>query len=194
MFKTAFLILVALVLAIGGGGASVWYALKAQEGVGAVTVDGWTAFPDMGTPEADPYSKARVAREGSLALGRAEGLAFNAQRDSSGERLRRECGYRIEGSMPSTRFWTLHAVDAQGALIRAGFDRAPALQSLSLLRADGGGIVIAAAAQPAPGNWLPLSGKGDMSFVLTLYDTPIAASTGLSDIRLPRIVRMACHA
>lgn len=194
MFRTAFLVLLALVLAIGGGGASVWYALKAQEGVGAVTIAGWTAFPDMGTPDADPYSKARVAREGLLALGRAEGLAFSTQRDSSGERLRRECGYRIEGSVPSSRFWTLHATDDLGALIRPAIDRSPALQSLSLLRHGEGDVVVVVAPAPAPGNWLPISGRGGMSFVLTLYDTPVAASTGLSNITLPRIIRTGCNA
>ena len=73
MFRTVFLILATLAIAIGGGAASVWYALQAQEGIGAITIGSWTAYPNMGAPDADPYSKARVAREGVLALGRAEG-------------------------------------------------------------------------------------------------------------------------
>lgn len=194
MFRSAFLILVVLALALGGGGASVWYALQAQDGVGAVTIGGWTAFPDMGTPDADPYAKARVSREGLLALGRAEGLAFSAQRDASGARLRRECGYRIEGPTPSARFWTLHATDEQGALVGADFGVAPALHSIALLRADNGDVVVTVSARPASGNWLPLAGQGGMSLVLTLYDTPIAASTGLADITLPRIIGTGCNA
>ena len=91
MLKTAFLILFVLAVSIIGGGASVWYTLKANEGMGAVTIGEWTAFPFIGTPDADPYSKARVAREGVLALGRAEGLSFSAQRDSAGEALQSEC-------------------------------------------------------------------------------------------------------
>ncbi|TSE04009.1 DUF1214 domain-containing protein, partial [Mesorhizobium intechi] len=57
MLKNAFLMLLSLAIAIGGGGASVWYALKIQDGVGAIRVGQWTAFPDIGTPAADPYSK-----------------------------------------------------------------------------------------------------------------------------------------
>ena len=134
MLKTAFLTFVVLCISIVGGGASVWYTLKANESIGAVTVGEWTAFPLIGTPDADPYSKARVAREGLLALGRAEGLSFSAQRDSAGETLRRECSYRIEGAVPSARFWTLYAADAAGNVIRAGERRSAALHSYQLLR------------------------------------------------------------
>jgi hypothetical protein len=192
MLRTAFLTLVALAVSIGGGAASVWYALQAQEGVGAVTIGEWTAFPDIGTPQADPYSKARVAREVMLSLGRAEGLSFSAQRDSSGDILRQECRYRIEGSVPSSRFWTLHAVDRNGAVIRSGRPRAAALHSYELLRMADNSVTIAIGALPDPGNWLALSGRGAMSLVLTLYDTPIASSTGVSDIELPQILKAGC--
>ena len=114
MLKTAFLIFVVLAIAIVGGGASVWYALKANEGVGAVTIGQWTAYPYIGTPDADPYSKARSASEGLLSLGRAEGISFSAERDSDGEALRRECTYMVEGPVPSARFWTLYAADPAG--------------------------------------------------------------------------------
>ncbi len=117
MLKTAFFTLLLLSISIGGGAASVWYALQAQEGVGAVTIDGWTAYPDLGTPEADPYSQARVAREVVLSLGRAEGLSFSAQRDAGGSLLRQECQYRIEGSVPASRFWTLYAAGRSGAAV-----------------------------------------------------------------------------
>ena len=93
MFRTVILTLATLAIAIGGGAASVWYTLQAQEGIGAVTIGNWTAYPNMGAPDADPYSKARAAREGMLALGRAEGLAFFSNRDSSGDTLSRKCSY-----------------------------------------------------------------------------------------------------
>jgi hypothetical protein len=194
MLRTAFLTLVLLSISIGGGAASVWYALQAQEGVGAVTIDGWTAYPDIGTPEADPYSKARVARKIVLSLGRAEGLSFTAQRDSAGNLLRQECQYRIEGSVPASRFWTLYAADGFGAVIASGKGHPAALHSRGLLRLADDTVSIAIGAVPEPGNWLPLSGVGPMAFVLTLYDTPIAGSTGIVDIALPRILKVGCGA
>jgi len=33
-----------------------------------------------------------------------------------------------------------------------------------------------------------------MYFVLTFYDTPIASSTGLSDVTLPKIEKVDCNA
>lgn len=194
MLKTAFITFVVLAISIVGGGASVWYTLKANESVGAVTIGAWTAFPFLGTPDADPYSRARVAREGLLALGRAEGLSFSAQRDTAGEALRRECSYRIEGPVPSARFWTLYAADDAGSVIRAGARRSGALHSYQLIRLADNSVAITAGAHPAPGNWLALSGSGPMTLVLTFFDTPIASSTGASDVVLPSIVRGACDA
>lgn len=194
MLKTAFLTVVVLAISIVGGGASVWYTLKANESFGAVTIGEWTAFPSVGTPDADPYSKARVAREGLLALGRAEGLAFSAERDAAGEALRRECSYRIEGPVPSARFWTLYASDPAGNVIPAGSRRSGAVHSYQLLRLADNSVSIAAGAHPAPGNWLALSGVGPMTLVLTFFDTPIASSTGASDIVLPSIVKVGCDA
>ena len=194
MLKTAFLTLFVLGISIIGGGASVWYTLKVNESVGAVTIGEWTAFPAIGTPDADPYSKARVAREGLLALGRAEGLSFSAQRDSDGKPLRRDCSYLIEGPVPSARFWTLYAADASGSVIRAGERRSSALHSHQLIRLVDNSVAISAGAHPAPGNWLALSSTGPMTLVLTFFDTPIAASTGASDIVLPSIVKVGCDA
>ena len=194
MLKNAFLTLVALVIAIGGGGGSVWYALKVQDGVGAIRIGQWTAFPYIGTPAADPYSKARVAREGVLALGQAEGLSFVAERDSGGEQLKRECSYKIEGGYPTARFWTLYAADRSLGVVETGKPRPAALQSYQVLREPDNSVIISVGDHPTPGNWLLSNGSGTMYFVLTFYDTPIASSTGLSDVTLPRILKVGCNA
>ncbi|AZO06089.1 MULTISPECIES: DUF1214 domain-containing protein [unclassified Mesorhizobium] len=194
MLKNAILTLLSLAIAIGLGGYSVWYALNAQDGVGAIRIGQWTAFPEVGTLDADPYSKARVARQGVLALGRAEGLAFVAERDDAGEPLRRECTYTIEGSYPTARFWTLYAADQSLGVIDTGKPRQAALQSYEVLRRPDNSVVISVGNRPAPGNWLLTGGSGKMYFVLTFYDTPIASSTGLSDVTLPRILKAGCNA
>ncbi|RVD57177.1 DUF1214 domain-containing protein [Mesorhizobium sp. M2D.F.Ca.ET.185.01.1.1] len=194
MLKNAILTLLSLAMAIGLGGYSVWYALNTQDGVGAIRIGRWTAFPEMGTLAADPYSKARVAREGVLALGQAEGLAFVAERDDAGEPLKRECTYSIEGGYPAARFWTLYAADQSLGVIDTGKTRRSALQSYEVLRQPDNSVVITVGNRPAPGNWLLTGGSGKMYFVLTFYDTPIASSTGLSDVTLPRILKAGCNA
>lgn len=194
MLRTALLTLLTLIIAIGGGAASVWYALSAREGVGAITIGGWTAYPEMGTPDADPYSKARVAREGLLVLGRAEGLAFVAQRDSTGESLRRECRYTVEGVVPPARLWTLYATDTERAALAPGAHMAGMLNSYGVLFLPDNSLAITVGTAPAPGNWLATGGSGPMSLVLTLYDTPVAGGAGMTDIELPQILKVGCDA
>lgn len=192
MFRTLFLTVLVLVVAIGGGAGSVWLALNASEGIGAVAIGGWTAYPDVGTRNADTYSKARFAREGGLALGRAEGIAFAAQRDSGGAPLRRECTYTIEGALPSARFWTIYAADEQRIVLPPPTRRVPALHSLEMLRTIDGAIKITISGHPAPGNWLGVTGNGPMQLVLTLYDTPSATAARVLEIELPQVLRTGC--
>jgi hypothetical protein len=194
MLRNALLTLLTLAIAIVGGAGSVWYLLDSREGVDAYRIGPWTAFPDIGTPDADPYSAARVAREGVLALGRAEGLSFVAEHDSAGDELRRECAYVIDGGFPAARFWTLYGADASLDVIRTGKARPAALHSREILYRADDTALISAGHRPQPGNWLMLAGAGKLYFVLTFYDTPIASSTGLSDVTLPAIRKTGCHA
>lgn len=195
MFRTILLTALILVIAIGGGASSVWYVLDRQGGgIDALSIGGWTAFPDIGTPDADPYSQARTAREGILTLGRAEGISFIAQQDTSGDRLRQNCSYRIEGSMPPARFWTLYAADEALSALHAQSRRPFALHSYEILRGPENTVSISVGQHPAPGNWLMVRGAGSMLLVLTLYDTSIASSTGIADVELPRVMKAACDA
>lgn len=194
MLRTAFLTALFLVIAIGGGAASVWYALDRQDGFETVKIGGWTAFPEIGTPEADPYSQARTARQGILALGQAEGISFIAQYDSSGERLRQGCSYSFEGHVPPARFWTLYAADDNLSALDSHKRRPSALHSYEVLRQPENGVAIAIGPHPAPGNWLMIQGSGAMLLVLTLYDTSIANSAGVAEVDLSRLTRMACDA
>ncbi len=194
MIRTVLLTAFAVSIAILGGAGSVWYALSAQRGIGAVSIGAWTAYPDLGGPQADPYSRARVARDGVLTLGRAEGVAFVASEDSSGERLRGECAYTVVGSLPPARLWTLHAADGEMRPLKPALPHETEIHAQSALRLPGGGVSVAVGAKPQPGNWIATSGTGPMTIVLTLYDTPLLGGTGLADAVLPQVIRGACDA
>jgi hypothetical protein len=194
MLRTILLTLLALAIALGLGAGSVWYAIKTPEGVGSVTISGWTAYPDMGTPEANPYSKARADYDGQLPLGRAEGLAFVANRDASGAPLRRDCRYLVSGTFAPARIWTVFAVDEMALEIPSGSRMANWLNSQSVLFEPDNSVKISVSGRAQPGNWLPVSGSGPMSLVLTLYDTPAAASTIDPGLPLPRISLAGCDA
>lgn len=192
MLKTVSLALLVLVVAIGGGAASVWIMLESTPPIGTLSAGPWTAYPRAGTPEADPYSRARFAREGGTPLGRAEGLVFIAGRDSQGAALRRACTYRIEGAFPPARLWTLHAVDRTGALVPPLGRRRAALHSGMVLYEPDGNLAVTVSAHPAPGNWLAVTGDGPVQLVLTLLDTPVSTGLDGADLVLPQIARVSC--
>jgi hypothetical protein len=50
MLRTILLTALAAAIAIFGGAGSVWYALDAEHGIGALTIGAWTAYPDLGSP------------------------------------------------------------------------------------------------------------------------------------------------
>lgn len=192
MLRTVLLTALAVSIAIVGGAGSVWWALGARQGIGALTVGAWTAYPDLGGPAADPYAKARVARDGILALGRAEGIAFAARQDSSGARLRGECTYTVVGTVPPARLWTLHAADGELRPLKPALPHEAAIHSRAALRLPGSGVSVAVSAHAQPGNWIATSGSGPMTIVLTLYDTSLIGGAGLADIVLPQVIRGAC--
>ena len=192
MLKSILLTALTLAIALAGGAGSVWLALDRDFGFGTVTIGDWTAFPDHGTLAADPYSRARFSREADLALGRAEGLVFTARRDSDGRALVAECRYRIHGSLPPARFWTLYARGANHSVIMTDSGRAPALHSASLLRGPDNTAPVTVSRHAAPGNWLAIAGTGPFALVLTLYDTAITSSARIAEVELPRITREGC--
>jgi hypothetical protein len=192
VLKTGLAILLTTVLAVGGGAWSLARVLDNAQGTGALTIGSWTAFPKIGSPDADPYSKARTSREGILALGSAEGIAFSAATDSAGNKLRAECSYRIEGSVPTSRFWTLAAITEQPPPEKA--ERLPALNSQSILRTSDSSFAVTVTSHPAPGNWLVVAGVGPMSLLLTVYDSNIATGSEFTEIAMPRIEPLGCDA
>jgi hypothetical protein len=193
MLRNIFLTLLTFVIAVGGGAASVWYALNADDGFDTLRVGAWTAFPALGTPNASPYAKAAAARNGVLALGHAEGIRFIAKQDSAGAALSRSCTYKVAGNTPPARFWTLFPADPRSLMPLKAKDGLPAkLQSWAVLRQADGSFMVEVGPHPAPGNWLAINGSGMMALALTLYDTPAATSSEIGSVELPTITQAGC--
>ncbi|KAA3514370.1 DUF1214 domain-containing protein [Agrobacterium rosae] len=192
MFRVPFLVAISLIIAFGGGILSTLAALEATDGFGSIKIGAWDAFPEAQTIEADPYAKSHRADAGKLLYGTAEGLSFTAAADSSGQRLTGVCRYRLTGTLPPSRFWTLYAADQQGNLLDDGSGRPIALNSRTLLHGQGGGMDVSVAATAQTYNWLAVPQGGNFKLVLTLLDTPVAGSTGLIDIKMPDIQKTGC--
>lgn len=192
MLKAPFMVAIALVIAFAAGVWSVLAMLDTAAGLSAIRIGPWEAFPLAQTAKADPYARARRVRDGTLLYASAEGLVFTAREDASGAPLDAACTYRLSGLAPAARFWTLY-VRAGRAAPKAGDERPSALNSRQILRAADGSFAITVSARAQAGNWLALPATaGRFALVFTLFDTPAASSTGVSDIPMPELTKIGC--
>jgi hypothetical protein len=215
---TVGLVLYALALGVILGLASANWATRGRYPFGGVTLNAWTAWPKIGSRDADPYVRAIHARTGEVPLALGEGLLLTALTDDAGRRLDPSCRYRIAGATPPARAWTLtverrgHAKEtAKEAAKHAGQDAGQAaadhpaqggavppartgFTSTEVLRDRDGRFAVSLSPAVQPGNWLPMpEGDGSIRLVLRLYDTPVAASTGVLEREgVPSITREDC--
>ena len=180
-----------LALVLGGG--SAWYTLRQTHTIGAITLGPWSAFVHESAEETDPYMVAKAVAEGTVPLGATEGLTFETRTDSDGAPLLLQCDYRIEGSTPPARLWTLVSYGADGKPVPPAPGGESALHSMRILRCPDGSFRIFMSSQPSAGNWMAISGRGEMRLALRLYDTPITASAGLAPPSMPSILREGCR-
>lgn len=192
MFRMIGLTALTLCIALGGGVASVWYALNTNESFGAVRVGPWTAYPAEGRPGTDPYSAARRARDAELPLGQAEGLAFYARSDGQGRALSGRCTYVLEGNVPAARFWTLHLADPSLVPLAPTGERPGGVHSRQILRRADSSFTVGIGPEPAPGNWIATPTTQPFIIVLTLFDTPVTSTVSASEQVYPQIVRTGC--
>lgn len=181
----------AIVLAVTLGLASAAVAINQRANAGAASFGPWVARTGEAAGQADPYARAAAAATVDLPLGTAEGLAFVAAEDSERRTLDAGCSYTITGRALPARLWTLTAYDGAGLLMSNPSQR-NGFHSRNLVRAPDGSFVIAVAASPQPGNWLPVSGDG-LLLVLRLYDTPLTTGLAPDDLALPAIERGDCR-
>jgi hypothetical protein len=180
------------------GLASANWATRGRYPFGGVTLNAWTAWPKIGSRDADPYVRAIHARTGEVPLALGEGLLLTALTDDEGRRLDPSCRYRIAGATPPARAWTL-TVERRGRAKpepQAGSVPPPrtGFTSTEVLRDRDGRFAVSVSPTVQPGNWLPMpEGEGSIRLVLRLYDTPVAASTGVLEREgVPSITREDC--
>jgi hypothetical protein len=192
--SSAALVVYALALALGLGVSSAYFAVSGNYPFGEVRIGPWETWPQVGSIEADPYARTIVTRTGEVPLALGEGLTLIATIDTAGRALDSSCTYRVEGTTPQARLWTLTLYDRRGALISSELGRS-GFASPELLRNADGRFVITLSREARPGNWLQLPPFGGFSMALRLYDTPVAVgSAGLTDESLPSIERLECGA
>lgn len=182
---------IAIAIAVVVGVSSAWMAVDRGRLFGAVTVGDWTAWPQEGSVDADPYSLAMLARTGEVPLGAGEGLSFTADRDTNGDALTGICTYAVSGETPSARMWTLTAYDGDGRLM-VNVARRSGFHSREIVRNADGTFRIIVSPTVTSGNWLPVAPAGRINLVLRLYDTPLTTGSRIAGLVMPTITRVAC--
>ncbi|MCD2175545.1 DUF1214 domain-containing protein [Rhizobium sp. C4] len=192
MFRVPFLVAVALMIAFGVGILITKSAISRSSGFSALTLGSWQAYPKAQTSEADPYARNHRAKASGLLLGSAEGLVFYADNDDAGEALTGGCTYRLSGKVPQARFWTLTVTDPANNPLTSRPGLPSALNAQSVLYGNDGTLTVSVSQNPQPGNWLSVPPIGHYRLAFTLFDTPVAGSSGLIDQSMPLIVREGC--
>jgi len=191
MLRWLFLIVFMLVITVGGGVGSVEYALKHMDDFSPTTIGSWRAWPESGTKYADPYARARAAKFNRLSLGRAEGLSFYLWRDDTGKPLKATCSYKLAGSLPAAHFFTLYQIGRNLVPRRSQKGRPDILTSYDMVQNAQGDYLISISPQAQSGNWLASEGEGTYGLVLTVYNSSIGVTTGLSHPTMPLLTREA---
>jgi len=189
-----------LIAAVAGGAlglgsalvmAGLWPASN-RLAFGDVDVAGWRSDFAIGSEAADPYTRARVARHGLLALAKSEAVYFTRAVDDAGEPLREDCRYRLSGGTMPAGWWSVTLYDAASMLP----DNADGALSIDASRVGAGDweAVIASRRPPAADHWISSRNAGVFDLTLRLYmpDPALLAEPG-GALEPPRIERLDCR-
>jgi hypothetical protein len=191
-FKTMLRIAVFLFVGAGLGYCSAQTAIIQGIGVTSIRLGPWTAWPNAGSPKADPYTRAHFAYSGELPLSSFEAVIFRAARDSDGNALEANCEYRVSGQPIDTRWWSLTVYAGDGTLIKNPSDRYSYNANNVLLNTDGS-FTVALSRQARTGNWVPLGLETTEFFVtLRLFGLSQTLLADISKVPVPRIVKGQC--
>lgn len=186
------ILLTFLIATVVGLGAT-YLALSRDAAFGALQIGSWTAWPKIGTIDADPYARAAISRSGRLVIGTGDGVSFTALSDDKGKPLDGRCDVTVSGITPQARFWTLTLYSASGNLVANSLNR-HGFTSQEVVRNADGTFAIGVGPRAQAGNWLPSGGIERYLLILQLYDTPVGVATKAGrEVPMPAIVTGDCR-
>jgi hypothetical protein len=189
--RSILLLLLGVALSLSLGLWTAWLAVRSPAPIDVIAIGPWQAWPNAGTVDVDPYSRARLARSGEVPLGSGEGLTLLAQTDDAGAPLTARCVYRIGGQTPPARLWTMALETLEGEAMRNTHGLS-AIASDALLRDPDGTFEVVLASTPRPGNWVSTAKTGRFRIAVRLYDTTARLVTALTTLAMPSITRERC--
>lgn len=167
-------VLVYLSAALIGTGIGAWSALDMagliagdrRTGAG-IDIGGWVGDLSVGSADADPYLRARIARHGLLALAKSEAIYFTRDRDDAGTPFSEQCRYRLSGEGQPALWWSITLYDDRSFLP----DNTDGALSFDASRADGKPwSVTISPARPADGSpWISSRNAGRFDLTMRIY-------------------------
>jgi hypothetical protein len=181
--------------AVAVGLGSAWWVLKKSPWMStSISVGAWKANMRAGSPDADMYTRASIALNALLALGRDETMYFIATQDDAGKPLRANCSYRVEGVPPAARWWSVTAYADDLFLFDAPNKHYSLNGSTAVLDAHGK-FAFTTGPQPLHGDafWLPTVGNRGVLLTLRLYNPEPSLQAAPASLVPPTIHSMgAC--
>lgn len=176
-------------LALGLGGA--WLSVRGGLGAGSAKSGPWVTSAVTGSADADLRTRATVAIAGLLALSAKEAVYFNAEEDSAGAPLDGRCRYRVTGTDPRARWWSITLYGADHFLVANPAQRF-SFHMGNVPRERPGAFAFDVAPSGAGEAWLPTGGQARFALTLRAYN-PDPAIIGRPDrANLPRIEKVSC--
>ena len=174
--------------AVALGLGSAWWVLKKSPWMNpSIQVGAWKTQLLAGSPQADLYTRAAVAVNGLLALGRAETMYFIATDDDAGRPLRAACRYRVEGVPPAARWWSITAYAQDMFLFDAPNQRYSLNGTTAPLDAQGRFAFQTGPLDPGSDTWLPTPGAGRLLLTLRLYNPQDRLQAAPASLQPPSI-------
>jgi hypothetical protein len=204
--RRALAYLAAAVAGIGLGlGSALWMAglwpARGSMAFGDVDVGGWRSDFAIGSEAADPYTRARVARHGLLALAKTEAVYFTRAADDAGKPLRETCRYRLTvGAMPAG-WWSVTLYDGDSMLpanddgaLSVNAEQGSAASVGDAIVGRGLTAIIASQRPQEPGLWISSRGAGSFDLTLRLYMPETALlTTPQAALDPPRVEQLECE-
>lgn len=173
------------------GLGATWLTVVRGGSMGDAVQDGaWHTSLDTGSDEAGLYLRASVAVHGLLALNRSETMYYGATTDSNGVALDGKCTYRVRGTDPKTRWWSITAYAPDDYLIPNEAHRY-AVSKNSVSRDPDGSFSVMVSRENGGENWIPVA-RGPFSLTLRLYNPEAVVSNDPAHAVLPTIEREVC--
>lgn len=181
----------AILVAVVTGLGSAWLAVGEGLLLKPQRFGIWSAWLGAGQPRPDPYSRAVIARTGQVPLGLGEAIVLFTARDDTGRAITGGCDYRVSGTLPDVRLWTLEVVDGAGRVAANASNRF-ALTSHEVVSPASGPTEITLSPRARPGNWLPIANAGALTVILRLYDPQGIDAQTLATMALPGLKPLGC--